>query len=361
MQSHLDVVVLVLASSVEPTLAGCEQTPVRTVPGPEAVGLVDAFEGHILMDRPVGGLVSVSIPSRAETELRVPGQASGTIRSVSGPDERGRIVYIENHMLAKRHRLVVADVRGGPERVVFEHEGDALWGNRIGDYLALSPDSGLVASVMNMSATSMSNPDAYLKRGTLVLWNIEDGTQLDLELTALEDRLSWFPDGERVVYVDLVPRWEALQLAAGSLDLVEDLPGWEEVQVVHVLDVETAETRAVSVGQHPLASVDGRSVLIENYAGRRLLVDVETRRAVPVDLPGITRLGPIGFLDEKHVLYWAYPTEGNEERWTEHNSPLVGKKSMLTLKLAEWNTNRFETVVPFIDPRRHVSFGRGKP
>lgn len=42
------------------------------------------------------------------------------------------------------------------------------------------------------------------------------------------------------------------------------------------------------------------------------------------------------------------------------NTPYVGGKDMLTLKLQGINTPDFQTVLPSIDPRRVISFGAGK-
>jgi hypothetical protein len=69
----------------------------------------------------------------------------------------------------------------------------------------------------------------------------------------------------------------------------------------------------------------------------------------------------IALLNGSLVLYWGLPTTGSVLRYTQHNSPLVGKKLMLTVKVAQINSNKFLTLVPYVDPRDRVSFGISKP
>jgi hypothetical protein len=72
--------------------------------------------------------------------------------------------------------------------------------------------------------------------------------------------------------------------------------------------------------------------------------------------------GPIALATQDIVLSLCLPTEGTKVQFTRHNSPLVGPKEMLSLKLATVNANEFQTVVANIDPRTHISFGRvGQP
>ncbi|HTE17344.1 MAG TPA: hypothetical protein VK689_03055 [Armatimonadota bacterium] len=42
---------------------------------------------------------------------------------------------------------------------------------------------------------------------------------------------------------------------------------------------------------------------------------------------------------------------------TQNNSPLVGPKLELTLKVGVLNTERFQTVVPYLDPRATATWG----
>ena len=114
----------------------------------------------------------------------------------------------------------------------------------------------------------------------------------------------------------------------------------------------------VAVGWHPLVSPDGRSVLVMNAdlkSYRR--IDLEQRKVTPVKWPGAAWREAIAWPAEDISLCWCLPTQGARIKYTESNSPLVGPKLMLTVKLARFNTGEFETVLPYIDPRQVVSFG----
>jgi hypothetical protein len=57
------------------------------------------------------------------------------------------------------------------------------------------------------------------------------------------------------------------------------------------------------------------------------------------------------------VVYAGLPTAGAPVGYSEHSSPLVGKKPMRALKIADLATGEFQTVADWIDPRREVSVG----
>ena len=86
-------------------------------------------------------------------------------------------------------------------------------------------------------------------------------------------------------------------------------------------------------------------------------VTVESGKFEPVDWPGDAQ-GVIAAPAENVVLYWGLPTTGSPIKYTKHNSALRGPKLMLTVKVAEINSRQFQTLIPEIDPRSRVSFGR---
>src|SRR5437762_3454464 len=81
----------------------------QTVIGQESAALLPTVSGYIVMDRPPGGIVAVRLPDLQEIVVRnssPPGQQLfPMVHTVSGPDEDGRIVYIDSDMLQKRHWL----------------------------------------------------------------------------------------------------------------------------------------------------------------------------------------------------------------------------------------------------------------
>ena len=122
-------------------------------------------------------------------------------------------------------------------------------------------------------------------------------------------------------------------------------------------DVESGAESFVAVGWRQVISPDGRSVLIANAdlnSYRR--IDLEPTKMTMVKWKGAWG-EPIAWPAEDIALSWCLPTQGTQIKYTQNNSPLVGPKLMLTVKLTRFNTDEFETVVPYIDPRQKVSFG----
>jgi hypothetical protein len=68
--------------------------------------------------------------------------------------------------------------------------------------------------------------------------------------------------------------------------------------------------------------------------------------------------GAVALLDRDVVVYRGLPTTDVPARYTESNSPIVGPKRMISVRVAQMNSQRFRTLVPYVDPRHVVSFGR---
>src|SRR5262249_7248166 len=136
---------------------------------------------------------------------------------------------------------------------------------------------------------------------------------------------------------------------------------WDEVPAVYMLDIQSGTSTFLHVGWTPIVSSDGKMVLVGGwndqmeFTWRR--VTLSNRRSVPVRLPGDAG-GAIAAPSEDIVLYWGLPTTGAPIKYTRHNSLFHGgPKLMLTLKVAVFDTNQFQTVAPEINPRSLVSFG----
>jgi hypothetical protein len=86
------------------------------------------------------------------------------------------------------------------------------------------------------------------------------------------------------------------------------------------------------------------------------MVEVESGRSEPVRLPGDAG-GPIALTADGLVLYWGLPTDGSRPEFTRVYSSAVGPRPMKTFKVADLQSQRFETVLRSVDPRRDVSFG----
>ncbi|MHB8882791.1 MAG: TolB-like translocation protein [Thermodesulfovibrionales bacterium] len=337
------------------------QPEFKTIPGPETKGISKDLNGTLLFDKPVGGLVSISLSSKKEKLIRNPGESSGFVHSVSGPDINGRIAIIENHMENERHLLKIYEMNNDTVSTIFERKGDVLWGDAAGDYLALSPANGYVALVTNTSSVQLRGPDVLLKYGTLEIWDIKTKNKLSIECRALDDRLSWFPDGKHLVFVDLLN-----QNVANKLYLTKDSTNkrygksnlqWPRVPTVSILNIETGDVKHLFIGWSPIVSEDGDAIMMGDHDNNWIIFYLNEAIIKPVYPPGITWFGAL-HLTHNTVFYWGLPTEGTELKTTENNSPLVGPKPMYTLKVAEFETGKYETVIPYIDPRRKISYGK---
>lgn len=97
----------------------------------------------------------------------------------------------------------------------------------------------------------------------------------------------------------------------------------------------------------------------DQWLGRKdyawLLLDVERRTTGPLNLPRST--GDVVAVRDGSVIYWGRPTTGTPVQFTKNNSALRGPKLMLSIKVADVETGRFATLMPYLDPRRQVVFG----
>ena len=181
----------------------------------------------------------------------------------------------------------------------------------------------------------------------------------------LDEGLAWFPGGKRLAFTALVERGAADALRKSHVPdgdvFASATRAWPREPVVHVLDLDTGEATALHVGERAIVSPDGERLLVRDFENHWRVLDLAANTSRPFEAPGALYPGAIAFASDDVVLYWALPTEGAELRTTENNSPLVGKKPMRTLKLVDLRDGRFQTVLPYVDPRRAVSFGPGVP
>jgi hypothetical protein len=338
----------------------------RTVPGPESEKLLPSSSGYLLIAGG-GGIKAIQLPSLQETIVR-PESKDGddvpTIHALSGPDEQGRIAYIEDHFFVaneknQRHLLKTILLDGTHDTALFTRPGNAMWATsaaghgEIGDEIALSPTKGRAAFVSGTRSVQM--PSALLTVGSMEISDIDKKTGVKTNIEALDDGFAWFPDGKRLAYAKLIDAKSAGQ-AAETDPFGKMFATWDKVPAVFVRDIEAGTESFLHVGARPLVSSDGRVVLVDDYHAQCRLVDVATGKSTPATWPG--KWFEIAMLQKDIVLSWCLPTAGTKVKYSENNSPLVGPKEMLSLKLARLNSNEFQTVVPYIDPRMKVSFGQ---
>lgn len=337
-----------------------------TVPGPETPELIPRLKGAICTD-PSPNAVLTHLPDLKSRPIAAASPETATvfpsIYTVSEPDRTGRVVYVENRMgTPATHSLLMTTGSGKPPRSFFVRPGDALWYHQIGEHLSLTADGSHVAYVRDAVGTQF--PRAYLQQGVLEILDTRSGKATKTSIAALDQGLCWFPDGKRLAFVAPIPAASAPALPPGNDGFGAAFGGWNRVPTVCVLDTTTGQVRTLHVGWSPRVATDGRKVTVADmatagggrYVSRLRLVDVTTWTSKPVTLPGLVG-DVVALWPDDTALYWGLPTAGTKTRTTRFNSPLVGPKLELTLKVGVLNTNQFATVVPYIDPRMRATWG----
>jgi hypothetical protein len=358
---------------------GCHRlTPsTPTVDGPEATDLISAVEGHLVWTRPRGELRVVHLPSREQTVLREPAPSSEAsfpvIHSISGPDSEGRIAYIEDWFFVtedrhRKHVLKTMRVDGTQDQEIFERKGSAMWSataagdGRIGSQLALAPTGGRVALVTDIDFVQMDDPSAHLTVGSLEVWSTTTKSHRTFPVKVLDQatrnssELSWFPDGIHLAYVELVSRVESEATLRESASFGSGFHQWPRMPAVHVLNVDTGERRFLHLGWSPVVSADGDWVVVSDGEGRLTLIDANEGASKSAHFAGIiSGPGVIAVLQGGLALYWGWPTTGTAIQYTDAGSS--GRHALVTIKVGEVNSQRFQTAIPSLDARHRVSFG----
>ncbi len=354
---------------------GCAAAASETVEGPESPELVATLDGSILIDE-AGRILSVSLPDQSSHVVyEPPSTADGmgpTVHSLSGPDQEGRIAYVLDHYFVedkkdRRHQLKTIRVDGTGDAELFSRPGSAMWATsaagkgEIGHHVALSPTGARIALISRTFGRQMTG--ALLTLGQVEIWNAVEKAQEDAEVVALDEPMSWFPDGKKLAYAALVKRDE-LPADAPGLDRFGVYFGeiWDEIPAIFVYDLETKASRFVHVGWRPVVAPDGQSLLIagwqdETYSLMRF--DLASGTSSPITVPGIVG-DVIGISRDNLILYVGLPTTGATIEFTKNNSPLRGPKQVLTVKVVNEAGDQFATLVPAIDPRSQASFGPAK-
>jgi len=340
-----------------------------SVPGPESDNLLRKTTGFILRNEAPDSIVALQLPSLKTSVVLPPGKGRqedpGTIHTLSGPDSEGRIVYVEDHFFVpddkRRHVLKTIRINGKDGAQVFSRPGSVMWaksaaGNgEMGEHLALSHQRGQVAFLSGLKSVQM--PDAYLFTGRIEVWKLKEKTGKSIGVTALDEGLSWFPDGGKLAYVRFADP-EELDKLPGKPGGGGSFQNWPQVPVVCVRDMAARTESMLHVGWRPVVSADGSVVLMSDNNGRVTEVETATGKARVVSWPGLIYPGTIALPKKDVVLSWALPTDsGKPIRRPAKRSPLGGPMQMQTLKLVRPAGNEFQTVLPEIDPRSQVSFG----
>jgi hypothetical protein len=321
------------------------------VGGTEDKSLLPGIKGLVVRETGRGGFEVLSLPTRSAVSFSV--ARPWTIHALAGPSATGLTLLVENDMMAKRHRLVAVDTTGRREEL-FSRPGDALWGDNlrnreyVSDYLAVSR-SGLVALGVDLTERQLYDPQMFVSEGDLEVWDPKKRSSRRYPVRALDLGASWFPDNRQLAYVALAPR-SSLKIVPGFANSFRA----EEVPAVHVLDTVTGATRILHIGMRPVVSSSGKHVLVADNSGHTLRFDFATLASTPVRFEGM--YSPVALVGDDLVVYRGLPTRGTATGRTENNSPLVGPKPLLALKVGSIAKKTFATIATGIDPRWSVDF-----
>ena len=165
--------------------------------------------------------------------------------------------------------------------------------------------------------------------------------------------------GANIVLHDLVEPVAALPARLAAEVVGDEGRAGQGVPVIEAFDLETHASTMLAIGQQPVWSTDERTLLYQPADDHVAMLDLVDLVRRPVVLPGMSRrYAPIAiaFVAPRRVLYWGVPTAGTNPAFTVDNSPLVGPKQMVSLKVADLDTGAFATVYPLLDPRARAGF-----
>ena len=334
-------------------------------------------KGSILGGRPKSGtrIVATSLPTRTEKTIHTL-QKGPITHNLSGPDESGRVAYLEDYFFVpdaeKRHLLKCVSLKDDKETTIFSKPGSAMWATSavqtsdghgvVGTYLALAPRGGNVALLSKINSRQM--PGALLNEGRLEDWNLDKKKKVEIaEIKALNQPMAWFPDGKRLAYVKLTPIKQIPEKGAGSELLGSYLDRkWEDAPAIFSLDLKTGKSAFLAVGWQPAISPDGKTLIVTG-SKKLYSVDLTTGKATDLDLPKVAYRtwdpAPVvvGIAVDGTVFHRGLSLTGKQARTTKGNSPLVGRKPMLTVRAANPATGKSAVVIPYFDPRHRISFG----
>lgn len=336
-----------------PMLVGCPigSPAPRTVAGRESPEVARGLTGALLSEGQDGTVRLLDLRTWRATTIRARTALNDPVLRTAGPGAHGEAALIVEH--TGSHSLVMPHPDLGSETTILNRQGSALWDDVLGA-IALTPGGNRIALVSHLQRRQMQNPPALLMTGEVEVLDLATRKSRVVARDVLEDSLCWYPDGRRLAVSRLVAGALPAELVTDGFG--EGFARWEAVPVTSVVDTVTGKERPIHVGWDPVVSTDGKRVLVSDYDSRWCLAETAGGAAQAVALPGSWG-SATALLADGRVIYRAYPTAGTRTGYTRFNSPLVGPKQLLTVKVGRLSTGQFCTIVADVDPRMCLSYG----
>lgn len=345
--------------------------PLPTINGPETANLLTQVHGVLItrhrraLDGLPAEIAAVELPGLQQTLIRPPTNTQYVVvTQVSGPDDDGRIVYVQENRDGGSARLSTVRLDGTNNRVISTATGKRY--SVFGAYPSLAPKGGNIAVMQRVRDDASVTQSGAVAQ--LTIWNIDTKQRSRIAVDAEDIGVSWFPDGDSLAYVAAARKDDILPTTVDDLTgndpaCLEYINGLDIVPEVSILDIQSGKSHPLHIGTNPVVSSDGRSVLLR--CGGFLMIDAANHSSA-AKWPGDTQLHmvwlghiqtPLAFLGGHLVIYRGLPTTGAPEiRNPLGSSDAAGQ--LVTIKIAAIGTTEFQTVVPAIDPRWPVSFGQ---
>ncbi len=343
-----------------------------TIKGPETASLLPRIHGVLVTrhrraaDGLTAEITAIGLPDRQQTIIHPPIDAQYvSVTQVSGPDEDGRIAYVQENSDGGSARLSTIHLDGTDNRVLSTATGKRH--SVFGAFPTIAPKGGNIAVMQGLR----DDPDVSQSEPVeqLTIWNIDTQHRSHVAVDAEDIGVSWFPDGDSLLYVAAVRKDDILPTTLDDLtgknpECLEYIEGVDIVPVVSLLDIQSGKTRQLHMGTNPVVSSDGRSVLLR--CGGFLVMNLAQHTLAPAAWPGDSQLHmvwlghiqtPLAFLGSHVVLFRGLPTTGAPAIRDPLGS-VDGGGQLVTIKIAVIGTRDFQTVIPAIDPRWPVSFGQ---
>jgi hypothetical protein len=288
--------------------------PLPTVDGPEEPAVLEGTSGTLVVfeREDASHLRVLSLPALQERTIGVVGEA----KCVSGPDDNGRVVYVQTKHGAGRwtYALRCVSLVDGADKLLLERNGEL----NVACEVALAPTGGLTAFTSSIDRAGYDYSPWVLE-----IVDVATGATQLVDGSITQHRPCWFPDGRQLAFVE----WRSA----------------DRTRITSVLDVRTSDRRVVRESSDDellsAASLYGGELL---FASKRGLcrIDAQSGRTSGEDihLPG--NMWMLGELDGGKFLYEGLPTTGVEQR-VRHAYIWPND-----IKLADAQSGKFVTVVP---------------